>query len=110
MHFVIFHVFHLNGSEGAQTHVQKHRHDIHALCADSVHQLRREVQSGGRRGGGAFLFGVNGLIALLILQFFVDVGGEGHFAQLVQRGLHRAFAGEIHDAVAVLADLGDGGL
>ena len=108
VHLVLLHVLHLHRAEGAQAHVQQHRHDVHALCPDALHQLRREVQTRRGCGGAALLPGVHRLVALTILQFFVDVGRQRHLAQLVQRSLHRALAGEVHDAPAVLLHLRDG--
>ena len=40
VHLVFLDVLHLHRPEGAQAHVQQHRHDVHALLADAVHQLR----------------------------------------------------------------------
>ena len=108
VHLVLLHVLHLHRAEGAQTHVQQHRHDVHALCPDALHQLRREVQARRGCGGAALLLRVHRLVALPIRKLLVNVGRQRHLAQLVQRGLHRALAGEVHDAPAVLLHLRDG--
>ena len=67
VHLVLGHVVDLNGAEGAQSHVEGDVADVHALCADPVHQLVGEVQSGGRGGGRAELVRVDRLVTLLIL-------------------------------------------
>ena len=97
---MLLHVLRLHGAEGAKPHVQQHRHDLNAHFADLFHQLRREVQPGGGGGGGAVVAGVDGLVAVAVLQLFVDVGRQGHLAQLVQHRLQRALADKLDDAAA----------
>ena len=42
------------------------------------------MEAGGGGGGGAVDLGVDSLIPLAVLELLLDVGGEGHLAQLLQ--------------------------
>ena len=70
--------------------MQRHGYDGHALLLYLFQQLGGEVQSGGWRGSGALVLGVDGLVTAAILQLFVDVGRQGHLAQLVEDFLEYA--------------------
>ena len=74
--------------------------DGDALFPDALQQRRSEMQAGCRRGGGAFRFRVDCLVALPVPELFVDVGRQGHLPQPVQQLLKDAFVEEAHPAAA----------
>ena len=82
---------------------------LYALIADFFQQLLGEMQSGGGGGGGADFPGIDGLVALLVGQLCLDVGGQGHFAQPLQYLQEDALVVEFHHPVAVLLHLTHGG-
>ena len=84
VHFVIRDLILLHRAEGAQTHMQGHFSNVHALGTDGIHQLRREMQAGRRGCSTAKLLCVDSLILALILQLLCDVGRQRHFAKFVQ--------------------------
>ena len=84
VHFVIRDLVLLYRAEGAQTHMQGHFSNVHALGTDGIHQFRGEVQASCGRCGAAKLLCVNSLILALILQLLCDVGRQRHFAKFVQ--------------------------
>ena len=84
MHFVIRDLVLLYRAEGAQTHMQGHFSNVHALGADGIHQFRGEVQASRGRCGAAKLLGIDGLVLALILQLLGDIGRQRHFAKFVQ--------------------------
>ena len=64
--------------------MQEDRHHGDPLLPDTVQQLRREVETGGRRGGGAVLFRIDGLVPVAVFQLFMDIRRKGHLAQTVE--------------------------
>ena len=62
------------------------------------------MQPRGRRGGAAVHLGVDGLVARLVFQLFVDIRRQGHLAEAVEHILKHALVEEAHGAPAVLAD------
>ena len=106
VHMVVGHVFLFDGSECAQTDVQQHGHDVDALPLDFFEQFRRKVQAGRRRGSAAVHLGIDGLVARLIFQFFVDIRRQGHLAEAVEHILEHALIEEAHGAPAVFAQHG----
>ena len=65
------------------------------------------MKSGGGGGGAAVDLGVDGLVALPVLQLLLNVGGEGHFPQSVQHLQKNALVLEMHQPVAAGQLLGD---
>ena len=66
------------------------------------------MQAGGRGGGGALLAVVDGLVALLVLEFLVDVGRQRRLAEAVENLLEDAVIVELDDAAAEVCVFGDG--
>ena len=100
VHLVVGDLLRLHRAEGAQAHMQQHRHDGDALLPDALQKRRGEVQAGRRRGGGAFGLGVDGLVALAVPELLMDVGRQGHLPQPVQQFLKDALVEEAHPAAA----------
>ena len=84
MHLMVRDLLGLDRAEGAEADVEGHPGQIHALVPELLQELRRKVQTGGRRGGGAVDAGIDGLIPFLILQLLLDIGGQGHLSKLAQ--------------------------
>ena len=84
VHLVVGNLVFLHGTEGAEADVQSHFGNVHALGADSIHQLRGKVQAGRGSRSAAQLLCINGLILALVFQLLRDVGRQRHFAELVQ--------------------------
>ena len=58
------------------------------------------MQAGGRRCGGPVLFRVHRLVAVPVLQFFMDIRRQGHLPQPVQDLLENAVIEEADGAAA----------
>ena len=58
------------------------------------------MQASGRRGGAAIQARVNRLIARRIVQFFMDIGRQGHLPQLIQQAFKYALINKAHHAPA----------
>jgi hypothetical protein len=66
VHVVLGQVLDAHRLEGAGAHVQGDVGDVHALRGQFVEQRLVEVQAGGRRGDGARLLRIDGLVTLLV--------------------------------------------
>ena len=75
--------------EGIKADVQGDESELDPLGPKRVHQLGSEVQSRRGRSHGARHAGVDGLVALGVVQWLVDVGGKGDLPHLLQPGLNR---------------------
>ena len=86
LHMVLFYVFFpFTGRKVPKPTCVQHRHDVHNPLPDAVHQLRREVQTGCRRGGGTLFLSIDRLIAVFVFQPFGDVRRQGHLTQFIQQ-------------------------
>lgn len=83
VHLVLGGVFDGDGTESAETNVEGEFDELNALSLDLLQELGGKVETGSGGGGGAKSFGVDGLVAGLVGERFVDVGREGHGAELV---------------------------
>ena len=63
--------------------------NLDAFGFQLIEQLRRKMQTGRRRGGGTFNLGVNRLITLRIIQFFLNVRRQRNIAQLFQNFIEK---------------------
>ena len=54
---------------------------MNSLVLDFLEQVFCEMKAGSRSGCGAIFLGIDGLVAFAVLQFFMDVGRQGHFPQ-----------------------------
>ena len=106
VHLVLLDVVDAHGAEGAEADVQGDEAEVDAHLAQFLHLLFGEVQAGGRGGGGALLAVVDGLIALLVLEFLVDVGRQRRLAEAVEDLLEDAVVVELDDAAAEVGVLG----
>ena len=82
--------------------MQQNGNHVHPHVAHAGEQLRGKVQPCRRRGGAALLTRIDGLIARLVLELFMDIGRQGHLAQLVKYFLKHALVVESDPAAAVL--------
>ena len=81
--------------------------DVHSPALYIGKQLLCKVKPRGRCGGRAYLPRVNGLIALLVLQLFGDIGRQRHLTYLIEDGINaRALIEKLSHAVAVGLDFG----
>jgi hypothetical protein len=91
--------------EGAGAHVQGHVGDVHALRGQLVEQRLVEVQAGGRRGDGARLLRVDGLVTLLVelVGVVLDVGRQRQAAVGLDQLEHVAFEVQGEEFAGALA-------
>jgi len=75
MQLVLFE--HLDGHRPKRVEADVERHPLHV---QPFEQLGGEVETGGRSCGGAFLLGVDGLVALWLGERLGDVRRQGHLA------------------------------
>ena len=101
MHLMLRDLVLFHRAEGAQTHMKGDIAQLDAHSLDLLQQLRGEVQS--RRGGRrrADHLRINRLIALLILQFSLDIRRKRHPAQLLQNLKKDAFVLKMYQPVAI---------
>ena len=83
-----FQPFLLQGPEGAQPHVQRHRGPQHTPLLEALQEGIAEMQSGGGGGDGAGLGGIARLVAIALHPFRpVDVGRQGDRSIALKEGL-----------------------
>ena len=87
-----------HGAEGVQADMEGNPGGLGAAAADAVQGGRGEVEAGGGGGDAAGGIAVHGLVAFRVVGGFLDVGGQGHFAEAFQGG----FVGEADGADAVV--------
>ena len=75
MHLVALNGILLHGPEGAESYMECYVSNLYTHCLHTLQKLRSEVKSGGGGGGAAVDLGVDGLVALPVLQLLLDVGG-----------------------------------
>ena len=92
------HILHRDRPERPKADVQGEGGDAHPPALDARQELRREVQTGRRRGHRAVRGRVNRLIILGTAQRFVDVRGYRHLADLAGHLKHWAVAGKSDQA------------
>ena len=92
----------LDGTERAEADVQRDIRFLNALGGELIQQLLRKVQTGWGGGGRAVDFGIDGLIALTILQFFLNVRRKRHLAKPFKHLKEDSFIVELHKLVAVI--------
>ena len=78
MHMMLQHVFFLHRTESSQSHMQGHISDLNTLVRDLLQQFPGKMESRRRRCRRAFIFCINGLITVFILQFMSDIRRQGH--------------------------------
>ena len=110
VHLVLLDVLGLDRAEGAEADVQRDEALAHALFGYLRQQLLGKMQSRGGRGGAAQLLGVDGLVALTVLEFGLDIRRERHFAQALEHLEEDAVILELDYPVAAFGDLDDLGL
>ena len=92
----------LDGPEGPETDVQRDIGLFDALGCKLVQQLAGKMQTGCRRGGRAVDFGIDGLLARTVLQFFLNVRRKRHLAKPFKHLKEDSFIVELHKLVAVI--------
>ena len=93
---VFFHIFCRYRTERAKANVQQHIRYLNAHILHLFEQLLRKVQPRGWCGGGAVLLGINGLVALLIVQPLGYVWRQRRFAAAVKHLFKYAFIMKIY--------------
>ena len=101
MHGVVGDLLLLHRAEGTKSHMECNVSDLYTHLPDLLQQLRCEMQSRSGGGGRAVHLGVDGLIALPILQFLLDVGRQRHLAQPIQHLQKNTLVEKPHPPVAV---------
>ena len=94
--------------ESAGAHVQGDEGAFHAHGCQTVEHGLVEMQTGGRRGHGAGLGGVDGLVAGFVpaVGAVRDVGGQGHAAVAFQEFQHGGGKVQLEQFVPAAPDLG----
>ena len=102
----------LHRAERAKPDMKRHIGKVHALCLQLFQKLLREMQPSRRRGGRAVGSGIDGLIALGVLQLLMDIGRQRHLTEALENLQENALVVELYQLVAVvhLADHGCGQL
>ena len=101
MHRMIFNLVLFYRAECPETDMQRDRTDRNAFCTDFIQKLGSKVKAGSRRCCAAQFTGIDRLVTLTVIEFFLDVRGEGHFAEAVQNFEKNSPIQEAYDAVPV---------
>ena len=104
VHFVLGNLVHADRAERSEADVQRDESDGNALVPDTLQQFLCKVEAGRRRGGGTHLAGIHRLIALLVLQLFLDVRRQGHLADSIEHRVKIAFVAEFYQPVSPFHD------
>ena len=102
---MLFDVVDLDGTEGAESDVQRELRDADALVLDLFQQLICEMKPGCRRSRRSIELCIHGIVIGAILERVGDVGRERHLPELVQNLLEDAIIAEADIAVAVLDNI-----
>ena len=89
VHYVVFNALRLDGAERSESDVEHYRRNFHAHGTDFFKKLLREMQSRRRSRRRAGLICVDGLIVVVVFQFFGYIRRERHFADFVKYGKQR---------------------
>jgi hypothetical protein len=81
---VVFYALFVDGAEGVEADMEGDGGPADALCAKLREETLGEVEAGGGGGSGAFGAGVDGLVALGVGWFLVDVGRERQLAEVIE--------------------------
>ena len=82
--------------------MQRHSGNADTLLLHLFKQLRRKMQAGRRRGGGAPVLGIDRLIAFVFAQRLMNVGRQGHLPDFVEHLEEIALTLEADQAQAAL--------
>ena len=99
----------LHGAEGSKAHMEGNVAYLYTHLLDFFQQFRGKMEPGSGGGGGAYHFGVDRLIPLIVLKLRLDVGRQRHLAQPFQNFKENALVVEANQALAVVQFLFDGG-
>ena len=76
--------------------MQRHIDDGHAFLLQLIEDLRREVQPGCRCSCGTIYFGIDGLIAIRIIQLFPDIWGQRNISEFLKNLIENAMIDHLH--------------
>ena len=107
---MIQYIRNLDRPEGSQTHMKCDVRDLDSHFLNLCQQLFREMQTCCRCSRRSFVFRINRLIAVLILQTVGDVWRQRHLAELVENLLENTLVGELNQPVSFLYHINDGSL
>ena len=93
-------IFHLHRTERSKPHMQSDIGKPYPFFFDLFQQFLCKMQPCCRRRRRPFVFGVYGLIPVLILQLMSDVRRQRHLSQLVQHFLKNPVKLELHETVS----------
>lgn len=81
---------------------------FNALGFDFLEKVRGEVEASCWGSCRAIFLGVDGLVAVLVFQLFMDIGWQGHVAQAFQNLQENAIVGKLHNPSPVVQLCHDG--
>ena len=84
VHQVLLDLIDLDGTEGAESNVERDLAVAYAHSLDALDELLCEMKSCGGSGGRALLLCIDGLVVALALESLGDVGRKRHIAYLVE--------------------------
>src|SRR5215471_15795590 len=105
MHLVIFYAFGVNRLEGSQADMQRNLGGFNTASANAFKDLRREVQSGCRRGNRSTFSRVDCLISVTVGWVVGprDVGRQRHMADFFQHSKKIVYRFKTQSPLAELA-------
>ena len=107
VHHMVGDLLFLDRAEGAQADVQRDKRQLDALLLEFRKQLFGKMQASRRRCRRTGGFGVNRLVALGVVQLFLDIRRQRHRTELIQNFQENALVMEADQAIAVRLNLFD---
>ena len=102
---MIQYIRNLDRPEGSQTHMKCDVRDLDAHFLNLCQQLFREMQTCCRCSRRSFMFRINRLIAVLVLQTVCDVWRQRHLAELIENLLEDPVILKLDQAVSFIDDI-----
>ena len=104
---MLFHIIYLYRTEGSQTYMKGHVGNVNPFFLYFFQKLLCEMQTCSRCCGRAFVFGIYGLITVLVFQFMGDIRRQRHLAQLIQDLLKDSLIVELDQSVTFIYHIQD---
>ena len=105
MHFVVENVVFLDRAERSKSHMERHICRVNALVRKLSENIFGEVQSRSGSSSRAGFAAVYGVVTVLVLEFFSDIGRQRHLTYPVENVEEIPFEREAHKPVALVDDV-----
>ena len=105
MHMMFLHIIYLYRPKGSKPHMKRHMGDVYSHILDLLQQFFRKVKSRSRSRSASFVFCIDGLVALFILQFMGNIRRQRHLTQLIQYFFKNPLIGKLNETVSLFYNI-----